>query len=303
MRKLTISALLVAAIGLPVAAQEAARTSFELPGEGLHPEGIAYDSESDSLFVSGAGTGEILRIDRDTGEVTAFVEASGVPFSVLGLEVAEGQLWVAGASTGEVRAYSLEDGSQTFVATTGEGGLLNDLTVSSTGDVYITDSNRPILYRVAAGSTEVEEWLDFTGTAFEYIDDVNANGIVITEDDSHLIVAQLATGQLYLIDVQSKEVQEIDVGETFPGADGLVLDGNTLYVVQNGADQVAVLELADDYLTGSVSTVYTSPDFVMPATAVLVDGELIITNTQFGSLGTGDAELPFRLSVVPVTQD
>src|SRR5690554_3077237 len=124
MRKLTISALLVAAIGLPVAAQEAARTtSFELPGEGLHPEGIAYDRESDSLFVSGAGTGEILRIDRDTGEVTAFVEASGVPFSVLGLEVADGQLWVAGASTGEVRAYSLEDGSQSFVATTGEGGL------------------------------------------------------------------------------------------------------------------------------------------------------------------------------------
>lgn len=300
MRKLTLSALLVAAVGTTVLAQEEARTSFELPGEGLHPEGIAYDTGSDSLFVTGAGTGEILRIDRSSGEVTVFVEPSGVPFSVLGLEVADGQLWVAGAMTGEVRAYSLEDGSEVFTASTGEGGLLNDLTVSSTGDVYVTDSNRPILYRVSAGSSEIEEWLDFTGTVFEYIDDVNANGIVLTEDEDHLIIAQLATGQLWLVDVASQDVQEIDAGETFPGADGLVLDGNTLYVIQNSANQVAVVELADDFMTGSVSDTYTSPDFMMPATAVLVDGELIITNTQFGELGTGEADLPFRLSVVPV---
>ena len=302
MRKLTLSALLVATIGMPAFAQEAARTSYELPGDTLHPEGIAYDSASDSLFVSGAGTGEILRVDRNTGDVTVFVEPSGVQFSVLGLEVADDRLWVAGAATGEVRAYSLEDGSQVFTATTGEGGLLNDLTVSSGGDVYVTDSNRPILYRVAAGSSEIEEWLGFTGTAFEYVDDVNANGIVVTEDDQHLIIAQLATGQLWLVDIASQDVQEIDAGETFQGADGLVLDGNTLYVVQNGADQIAVVQLAEDWQTGTVSTIYTSPDFIMPATAVLVDNELIVTNTQFGNLGTGDADLPFRLSVVPLTE-
>lgn len=301
MRKLTFSALLVAAVGMFAVAQEAPRASYELPGESLHPEGIAYDKDSDSLFVSGAGTGEILRIDRSSGETSVFVEPSGMQFSVLGLEVAGGQLLVAGAAAGEIRSYSLADGSEVFTASTGEGGLLNDLTVSSTGDVYVTDSYRPVLYRIAAGTQEVEEWLDFTGTAFEYGDDVNANGIVITDDDEHLIIAQLATGQLWLVDIADKNVQEIAVGETFPGADGLVLDGRTLYVIQNGADQVAVVELAEDLLSGEVTGVLTSPDFIMPATAVLVDDQLIVTNTQFGSLETGDAELPFRLTVLPVT--
>lgn len=301
MHKFTFSALLVAAVGMFAVAQEAPRASYELPGESLHPEGIAYDKDSDSLFVSGAGTGEILRIDRSSGETSVFVEPSGMQFSVLGLEVAGGQLLVAGAATGEIRSYSLADGSEVFTASTGEGGLLNDLTVSSTGDVYVTDSYRPVLYRIAAGTQEVEEWLDFTGTAFEYGDDVNANGIVITDDDEHLIIAQLATGQLWLVDIADKNVQEIAAGETFPGADGLVLDGRTLYVIQNGADRVAVVELAEDLLSGEVTGVLSSPDFIMPATAVLVDNQLIVTNTQFGSLGTGDAELPFRLTVLPVT--
>ena len=303
MRKLLLPALLVAGFGLPALGQDEPRTSYELPGDSLHPEGIAYDAGSDSLFVSGAGTGEILRIDRSSGDVSEFVEPSGLQFSVLGLEVAAGQLWVAGAATGEIRSYSLEDGSELFSDSTGEGGLLNDLTVSSDGDVYVTDSNRPVLYRVAAGADEAEEWLDFTSTAFEYVDDVNANGIVISDDDEHLIIAQLATGQLWLVDIDSQDVREIEVDATFPGADGLVLDGTTLYVIQNGADQVAVVELAADLQSGSVSGELTAPDFIMPATGVLVDGELIITNTQFGSLETGDPELPFSLSVLPVSGD
>src|SRR5690625_3096870 len=144
MRKLLLPALLAAGFVLPALAQDEARTSYELPGDSLHPEGIAYDADSDSLFVSGAGTGEILRIDRSSGDVSEFVEPSGMQFSVLGLEVADGQLWVAGAATGEIRSYSLEDGSELCSDSTGEGGLLNDLTVSSVGDVYVTDSNRPV---------------------------------------------------------------------------------------------------------------------------------------------------------------
>ncbi len=299
MRK-TVTALIGAALAAAALAQDEPRTSFELPGEALHPEGIAYDSDSGSLFVSGAGTGEILRIDRETGEVTVFVEPSGAPFSVLGLEVADGRLWAAGAGTGEIRAYSLEDATLELTATTGEGGLLNDLVVSSTGDVYVTDSNRPVLYRVPAGDTEAEEWLDFTGTAFEYTDGVNANGIVISEDDASLIVAQLGTGQLYHVDVATRTVTEIDAGETFEGADGLVLDGNTLYVIQNSANQVTELELADDLLSASVTAVHTSPDFIQPATTVLVDGQLVVTNTQFGALEGGEVDLPFRLSVLPL---
>ena len=302
MSKRMISALAAAGLVTVAFAQDGQRTVYDLPGDALHPEGIAFDQASNSLFVSGAGTGEILRIDRESGEVTSFVPSSGVPFSVLGLEVdAEGRLWAAGASTGEIRAYNIEDGTQVFNAATGEGGLLNDLTVSSTGDVYVTDSDRPVIFKISAGSEEAEEWLNWNDGGMDYSEGGNANGIVITDDDAHLIVAQLRTGQLWLVDTATKDVTEIDAGETFPGADGIVLDGHTLYVIQNSANHVSVVELDEGLASGSVTGTLTADTFGMPATGVLLDGELVVVNTQFNALG-GEPELPFVLSVVDVAE-
>jgi hypothetical protein len=48
-------------------------------------------------------------------------------------------------------------------------------------------------------------------------------------------------------------------GETLPNADGLLLDGKTLYVVQNFRNQIAVVELSPDYLSGAVVRFVTEP--------------------------------------------
>jgi hypothetical protein len=70
----------------------------------------------------------------------------------------------------------------------------------------------------------------------------------------------------------------VDLGGTMlPNADGLFLDGKTLYVVQNQLNRVAVLHLSPDYLTGEVVRYITEPFASNAATRVPT------TIAEFGS--------------------
>lgn len=295
--------VLLLALSLAVTfAQEA--STYELPGDSVFPEGIAYDDTSGSFFVGSATLGTILQVDTETSEVVTLVEGGKRdPFTTLGLKVdAQNRLWVAGGSGGEIYAYDTTTGEEVVSLTTPEADatFLNDLVVSEAGDVYVTDSSRPVLFKVSAGAEVAESWLDFTGTAFEYDDGTNANGIAITPDDSYLFVVQMDAGNLYRIDVASKEVVQVDLGgETLSGADGLVLDGQTLYVVLQPSNEVAVVTLAEDLASGMLERRVSDPSFHAPATAALVDDSLLVVNTQFDRMqGEQGPELPFVISSV-----
>src|SRR5690606_12388264 len=134
------------------------------------------------------------------------------------------------------------------------------------------------------GGGEAEAWLSFEGTVFEYQQGFNANGIVATPDGASLIVVSGGSGALYRIDVASQEVSVIDVGEALPGGDGLILDGLTLFVVQNGADRVAVVELADDFGSGQVVGFIEDERLSNAATAALVGDKLLVVNAQFSAM-------------------
>lgn len=300
----TLMTLLAASLA-PSFAQSSDVTRIELPGEALFPEGIAYDAATGIFYVGSASQGTILQGDLDSGEVTTLVSGGErAPFTTLGLKV-DGQqrLWVAGGSGGEIYAYDVETGEEVVTLTTpvAESSFLNDLVVSAAGDVYVTDSSRPVLFKVASAAEGIESWLDFRGTAFAYTDGTNANGIAITPDDKYLLVVQMDAGRLYRIEVATKDVSEIDLGgETLSGADGLVLDGQSLYVVLQPSHEVAVVTLAQDYASGTVVTRMRDPSFQAPATAALVDESLLVVNTQFDRL-QGDPELPFTVSQVPLS--
>lgn len=290
----------------------AERTEYELPNDGLFPEGIAVDEASGSFFVSGAGAGGIYRVDLETGEASEFLApGSRAGFTTIGMAVDDaGHLWVAGGGSGEVLVYDVATGDQvaTFTTPVAQARFLNDVVVTAAGDAYVTDSNRPILWRVPAdavtsgASGEAEAWLDFDGTAFAYQQGFNANGIAATADGTKLIVVSGATGALYLIDVASQSVTEIQVDEALPGGDGLVLDDQTLYVVQNGADRVAVVELSADLTSGTVTRFLDDERLSTAATAALVGDKLLVVNAQFAAM-QGTPSLPFTVSVIPVGAD
>lgn len=293
---------------LTAAAQTEAVTTYELPGENTYPEGIAYNEASNTFFVGSASDGTIYQGDPQSGEIMTLI-AGGErdAFATLGLKVDdENRLWVAGGTSGQVFVYDVETAEQTnAISTPGEGDpLLNDLVVASSGDVYVTDSFRPTLFRIAAGSETAEAWLDFTDTAFEYQEEgPNANGIEVTPNDQYLLVVQMNTGQLFRIDVASKEVSEVDLGgETLAGGDGLVLDGQRLYAIIQTNDEIVSVDMSDDFSSGTVISRTQDESLAYPATAALVDDRLLVVNAQFDAMESDEGpSLPFTVSSIPLS--
>lgn len=304
--------LVVSLVGWQVAFAQVPddRTEYELPGDGVFPEGVTFHEPSGTFFVSGAGSGGIYRVDVASGEATEFLPAgSRNPFTTIGMAATEGQLWVAGGNSGQVIVYDIASGEQLALYSTPEAEalFLNDVVVTDLG-AFITDSNRPVLWHVPAGAVgqnpqgEAQDWLSFVGTAFEYVEGFNANGIEATEDGLTLLVVS-GGGELYKIDVETKEVTAVDLaGDSVPGGDGLVLDGQTLYVVQNGADQVSVITLADDFASGTLDRVIADERLTGSATGALVGDDLLVTNAQFSAM-QGEPDLPFTVSVVPISEE
>ena len=280
--------------------------TYELPGEQVYPEGVAYQQSSGDYFVSSTSDGAVFRgsVRNGGGEAEVFLEGGQDDrASAIGLALdGEGRLFVAGGDTGRMFVYDTEGGDLVdSFQNDRDGTFVNDVTVVPSRDAYFTDSSSPVLYRLAASGDgyEFEEWLDLTGTPIEYVEGFNLNGIVSTEDGRYLIVTHSTTGQLFRIDTESKEVTEIDLGDGEVAGDGMVLDGQTLYAVTES--EITRVEMSDDYTGGEVQGSFSDPSLKSPTTIAKYDGRLLVVNSQFGARESGNPELPFTVSDISIT--
>lgn len=98
----------------------------------------------------------------------------------------------------------------------------------------------------------------------------------------------LNTGKLHRIEIATKAVTVIDTGGAdLTNADGIELVGHDLYVARNANNQIVKLELADDWASGDVDTITTSPHFDFAVAVAAVSNRLLVLNAQFEHLGTG----------------
>ena len=281
-------------------------TEFALPGDQVFPEGIAYDDDDEVFYVGSTTDGTIFSADvgGDTVEVFSAGGADGRT-SAIGMDVRSERLFVAGGGTGMAYAYDTDDGELIASFTTptppADGGtFINDVTITPNGTAYFTDSFRPIIFRAASTDTSaLEPWLDLTGTAIQYANGFNLNGIVSTQGGDYLVVVQSNTGQLFRISTgDDPEVQAIDVGgATFPNGDGLLLNRQTLYVVQNQQELIVPVTLSDDFLTGDAGDGFSSEALMYPTTiAQISPRSLLVVNAQFDQRGpNGSPSLPFSV--------
>ena len=153
---------------------------------------------------------------------------------------------------------------------TGAPTFLNDAVVAPDGSVYITDSQRPVLYRIGPddyatdGVETLAVFLDFTGTALQYVPTgFNVNGIAATPDGRYLVLAQSNTGQLYRVERgRPAGVSRSTSGGASVSGDGLVLRGRTLYAVErqrSGGATVVEIRLSGDLGSGTVLSRTTDP--------------------------------------------
>jgi sugar lactone lactonase YvrE len=274
-------------------------SSYVLPGDRVFPEGIAFQPKTGFFFVSSTGDGTIFRGHVASSMTEPFL-AGGVDgrTTAIGLELDGTRLFVAGGTTGQVWVYDTETRALLDSFTTGSGGFLNDVAVAKNGDAFVTDSFRPILWRIDAELQAIEPWLSFVGTPFQYANGFNANGIVATPDGKYLIVSQSNARRLFRIDLETKEVVQIVTDEPV-GGDGLVLQGHTLYAVENGA--IVEVRLGGDFATGEVVSRTTDPSFRSPTTNAIARGRMLVVNSQFAARNSGQPPvLPFTVSSIPI---
>ncbi len=275
---------------VPVAAATFPET-IPLP-EGFRPEGIVT-GQGPAFFVGSLASGAVYRGDLRTGAGAVLVPPSGDRVAIgLSYDHRSNYLFAAGGGTGMAYIYDAKTGE--LVASyelTDPGSFVNDVVVTTNG-AYFTDSFAPSIYRIPLGpggrlpdQTAVEEIS--LGGDFEFVAGpgvFNTNGIDAGAEAKYLIIVNSTTGLLYRVDPTSGDAAQIDLGgEELTAGDGILLDGQVLYVVRNRLNSIAVVKLEPGAGGGTVVEEITSSNFDVPTTIAEFGRALYAVNARFGT--------------------
>ncbi|MGH3859051.1 hypothetical protein [Actinokineospora sp.] len=276
---LPVAAALILAAVVPAAAAPASAV-IVLPGA-RSAEGVATGRGS-TFFAGDLFAGDIYRGDYQRGTAELFRD---VPAGRMALGVKYDKrtdlLFVAGGFNGQAHLYDGTTGAD--VATYQLGGAVNDVVVVVRGGAWFTDSFQPHLYFVPVsptGEPGPAQTLVLTGPAGEITGDFNLNGIEATPNGDTLLVAHTANAAIYTVDPETG-AGAVVAGVDVPNADGIVLNGRDLWVVQNFQNQVTRWRLSPDLSSGTLVKTITSPLFQIPTTAALHGNTLAVVNAKF----------------------
>ena len=271
--------------------------------KGFEAEGIELGKGHDffvgAFSYSGDLTqaGSVYKGNLCTGEGAVLVQQKGRLLSGLSYDERTDYLYAGIKDPGVFEGNFTNQGVAILDGTSGElvqeiifgdGIEINDALVTSDA-VYLTDSLNPALYKVpldgngqpsaAWEKIELSDFvMDYTGLGF------NANGLVGDFDGKELVVVNVTTGVLYKIDTESGASTPIEIdGDEglFPDGDGLVMDGRRLYIMQNFAQKIAVVELSDDLSRGTFVENLVSDKFAIPTTIIGFEDHIYAVNTDF----------------------
>jgi sugar lactone lactonase YvrE len=296
---LGLTALTAAAT--PVAATTEARHTNRFPTEfalpvGFLPEGIAIGDRPFAYFGSRAN-GDIFRVTLATGEGEVISQGPGPGNPSVGIKLDQrGRLFVSGGGAGSARVVDVHSGAilasyQFVVPIPGANNtFINDVVLTPRG-AYYTDSRSAVLFHLPLGrhgrlpTQDQVVRIPLSGDWVPNAEGVapSANGIARTPDGRALIVVASNFGALFRVDIRTGVATAIDLGgETVVNGDGLLLDGRTLYVVQNRLNTVAVIRLDRRGTGGTVQQRVTDPRFDVPTTVAKFRDRLYLPNARFG---------------------
>ncbi len=306
MKVILVAAALSAAIVAPAAAdhghgkQKGHRPDvIQLP-QNFNPEGIAT-AKRHTFFVGSRVTGAIYRGSLRSGEGDILVEGGpevmGDDRAATGLKVDRyGRLFASGADSKHIRVYDARTGAELRDYSVGaDAGFINDVIVTKRG-AYFTDSNNPWLYFIPFGEHGALGDLERITLSGDYVNEAgfNANGIVAARGGKSLIVVKSNTGELFDVDAPTGVADRIEVtggdGELI-NADGMLLKGRKLYVVENrddpdpaaeGVGVISVVKLRRNLSAGRIARTITSERFQVPTTMARSGGRNYVVNAKFG---------------------
>jgi len=264
---------------------------------GFRPEGIATGNGT-TFFVGSIPSGAIYRGDLRNGEGELIVPAQAGHMSIgIKFDPRTNLLFVAGGPTG--MAFVYDGGSGTNVAsiplTSSPTTFINDVVITRDA-AYFTDSFQAMLFRVPLEknghlpNSPMSEALPLGGE-FQLTGGFNANGIDATPNGETLVIVNSTLGTLYTVNPETGYANLIDLdGGSVENGDGILVHGNSLYVVQNMLNQIAIVELSADLSSGSIETLITSTSFDVPTTIARFGSSLYAVNARFSTPAMPDTE-------------
>ena len=264
-------------------ADHAVHTAYRFPLPGAtSTEGIASGAGT-TFYASDLFAGDIFRGDIRTGQVEKFID-NPPGRNALGLRVdlANRLLFAAGGFDGRGYVYDLGSGATlaTYQFTTAPS-VINDVAVTPSG-AWFTNSSQAELYfvPVVGGRPGAFSTLHLSGPAADTSGTFNNNGIQATADGSTLVVAHSTQGALNTVDPVTGASHAIQ-GVSVPNVDGILLEGRTVYAVENFSNAIAEVQLSGDLASGSVRKVVTSTLFQTPTTVARFGDRLATVNAKF----------------------
>ncbi len=281
-------------------------TTIPLPDNWL-PEGIAIGLLPFAYFGSRAD-GSIYRANLITGDGRRLpTPGPGTPAVGLKLDLL-GRLFVAGGNAGNGRVVSALSGRilVNYQFTTA-ASFVNDVVLTDDA-AFFTDTNNPTLYVVPLGRhgslPDSNGFRPLPLTSATPTALTGLNGIAETPDRRALLVIQSGTGTLFRVDKDTGAATAVTLtgegppgGESLPNGDGLLLDGRTLYAVQNRLNTVAVLRMSRDGTSGRVLGRVTDARFDVPTTVAKFFDRLYLPNARFGAVPPATT---FTANAIPV---
>ena len=264
--------------------------AFSIHEKDLIPEGMAYDPVDKAFYIGSLEKCKIMKIDKQ-GRISDFTEPrqDGL-VSVLGMKVdAKRRILWAVTSYGFYKAniprellgttgvfkYDLRTNNllNKYMLPQEENHFLNDLTIDSDGDVYVTDWRKFGIYKITSVTDTIEKLVDLSRSS---------NGIDISEDGRKLFVAGSGIG---VLDMDTKTFRELSHPPNMVlSGDGLYYYENSLIAVQNGGlGKITRFYLNDcqDEIVHSETIEAYHPLFNIPTTGAVVGDEFyFIANSQ-----------------------
>ncbi|CAI0843167.1 Gluconolactonase [Serratia proteamaculans] len=300
---------------------------------GGYPESIAWNERAGAFLVSSLRGGQIGLVYED-GRYKRFAAGrSQITTSGIVVDAVRNRVLVCNEDVGialksspgtrnrvaQVLEFDLDTGALQHVydfSPLSKGPTLaNDLAIDAQGNVYVTDSFQPQIYKIDQITKAVsilvrsERLMPVTTTAASgakpYL-----NGIVY-HPDGYLIAGDYSRGLLWKVALDGTHaLSEIKLPQRLKGPDGLRLKSpDTLVVVQSfpGVGQgmsgdVTLLSSSDGWASARITAVATPPGLDGPTAAAVKDGEVWVVNSRYPRLfaDTANADRTREFSLVKV---
>ncbi|NNF35659.1 MAG: hypothetical protein HKN68_16245 [Saprospiraceae bacterium] len=275
---------------------------IEIEAYDLIPEGITYDSENKSFFLSGLHRHKIVEYGRFSDELSNFIdEAYGGYGMGVGMKVDEDSRRLITLSSNNtdtsfsssIHFWNMNDPSDHEVITRKDtsGFFFNDLIIDRSGNIIITDTEASRVWMIEKDDTLLQ-------VIYEEAE-LYPNGITYDPERDEIYIASWQKGILRL-DRENKSTHTIHTGEVkaSQGIDGLYYHDNSLISIQNGYQDlsrhnIVRFRMNDNFMVSSTDTLAINhSSFNIPTTGVVVgDRFYCIANSQLDNLNQQTNEI------------